>query len=109
MGKQSIADGFTLRAQLVNGAPEIDGVPEDNGRHSEIEAGSPVSLIFKGPITDFTEAVEKHSPGESVFRLAFIEHGMRPPPSAGSPIQSRMKRLWSRRPTSLSVFASAFC
>ena len=80
MSKQGIADDLALRARLIDGAPKIDGIPEDDGCDGEIEARGPVSLIFKGPITDFTEAVEKHSPGESVFRLAFIEHGMRPPP-----------------------------
>ncbi len=32
MGKQGIAEILALGAQLVNCAPEIDGVPKDDGR-----------------------------------------------------------------------------
>src|SRR5208282_2253406 len=55
MGKQGIVDDFALRAQLINGAPEIKGVPEGDGRDGKIEPGSPVSLIFEGAVTDFAE------------------------------------------------------
>ena len=41
--KENIADNLTLRAQLVNGAPEIGGVPEDDGRNGEIEPHSAVT------------------------------------------------------------------
>jgi hypothetical protein len=34
-------------------AAEINGVPEDYSRDNEIEARSPVSLIFEGAVTNF--------------------------------------------------------
>ena len=80
MGKQNIADNLTLSAQLVNGAPEIDGVPEDDGRNGEIEPGSPIPLIFESAVADFAEAMKEHRPGERVARLALVETGIRPPP-----------------------------
>jgi hypothetical protein len=50
MSKQGIADDLALRTQLIDGAPKIDGIPEDDGRDGEIEARGPVSLIFKSPV-----------------------------------------------------------
>jgi hypothetical protein len=54
MGKQIIADNLTLGTQLDHSATEINGVPENYySRDGEIEARSPVSLIFEGAVTDF--------------------------------------------------------
>jgi hypothetical protein len=61
-------DDLATGAQFLHGAPEIDGVPQDDGGDGEIEAGSAISLI-----------------------------------------QSRVKRVRSRRPISRMVLASAFC
>ena len=66
----------------VNSATEIDGVPEDDSRDGEIEARSPVSLIFEGAVTDFAETVKEHRPGERVARLALVEAGIRSPPQS---------------------------
>jgi hypothetical protein len=52
-GKQIIADNLTPGTQLGHSATEINGVPEDYSRDGEIEAISPVSLIFEGAVTDF--------------------------------------------------------
>ncbi len=64
MGEQGVVDDLALGAQLIDGAAEIDGIPEGDGRDGEIEPGSPVSLIFEGAVTDFAEAVKEHGPGE---------------------------------------------
>jgi len=48
----------------------------------EIKTGSPVALIFEGPVADFTEAVKEHCPGERVARFALVEPGVRPPPQS---------------------------
>lgn len=53
VGKQIIADNLTLGTQLSYSATEINGVPEDYSRDREIEARSPISLIFEGAVTDF--------------------------------------------------------
>ena len=80
MGKQIIADNLALGAQFGDGATEIDGVPEDDSGDGEIEARSPVSLIFEGAVTDFAETMKEHRPGERVARLALVESGVRSPP-----------------------------
>lgn len=69
-----------MGAQRGNGMAEIDGVPEDNGRDDEIEARSPVQLIFEGPVADFVQAMKEYRSGERVARLSFVEAGARPPP-----------------------------
>lgn len=51
-------------AQRVDGAGEIDGVPENDGGDHEIEAGSPVALVFESPIRDFAEPMKEHNPLE---------------------------------------------
>jgi hypothetical protein len=66
--------------QFGHGATEIDGIPEDHGRDGEVEAGSPISLIFEGAVTDFAEAMKEYRPGERVASLTFVESGARPPP-----------------------------
>ena len=70
MGKQLIADDLAAGTQLVNGAPEIDGVPEDDSRDGQIEPGSPVPLIFKSAVADFAEAMKEHRPGERVVGMS---------------------------------------
>ena len=76
MGEKLVGDGFTARAQLVDGAPEIDGVPEDDRGDCEIEAGSAVALIFECAVADFAETMEENGSGERVARLAFVEREM---------------------------------
>ena len=80
VGEQLIADDLAAGTQLVNGAPEIDGVPEDDGRNGQIEAGSPVSLIFESSVADFSETMKEHRPGERVARFALVEAGICPSP-----------------------------
>jgi hypothetical protein len=79
VSEQFIADDLAVGTQLVDGAPEIDGVPEDDGRNGEIEAGSPVSLIFESSVADFSETMKEHRPRERVARLALVEAGVRAP------------------------------
>ena len=78
VGEKLIGNGFAARAQLADGAAEIDGVPEDDGGDGEIEAGSAIALIFEGPIADFAETMEEHGARQGVARLAFVEAGVGP-------------------------------
>ena len=84
MGEKLVGNVFAARAQLIDGAAEIDGVPEDDGGDGEVEAGCAVALVFEGAVTDFAEAVEEHGAFEGVVRLALVEPGI------GSPTQSRV-------------------
>ncbi len=52
MSEKIVTDPFSIGAQFSNGVAEIDSVPEDDGRDDEIEARSPIALIFEGPVAD---------------------------------------------------------
>ncbi len=73
MGEQILTDPFAFGMQFGNGVAEVDRIPNDDGGDDEIEAISPVALIFERPVADFTESMKEHRPGESVLRLALIE------------------------------------
>jgi hypothetical protein len=42
-----IRDDFVVRAQLVEGAAKVDGVPENVGGDNETEAGNAVGLVLE--------------------------------------------------------------
>ena len=63
VGDQIVGDDFAARAQLVGGAAEIDGVPEDDGGDGKVEAGGAVALIFESPIADFVAPAEPGATG----------------------------------------------
>ena len=83
MGEKLVGNNFTSQTQLVDGATEIDGVPEDNGGDGEIEAGGAVALVFEGPVADFAEAMKEHGARQRVPRFAFVEAGVGPPAQSG--------------------------
>ena len=56
MGKKLIRNDFAARTQFVDGAAEIEGVPENDGGDDEIEARGAIALVFERAITDFAEA-----------------------------------------------------
>src|SRR5271157_5088085 len=86
MSKKLVGDGFGFgaQAQFVDGAAEIDSVPENDGGDGEIEAGGAVTLVLESPVTDFAEAMKEHGTLEGVVRLALVEPGI------GSSTQSRV-------------------
>ena len=63
-------------AQGVRRPFQIDGVPQHNGCGHQIEATGPVALLFKAAVADFAQAVEEHSPGQRVARLALVQSGL---------------------------------
>ena len=65
MSNKIIGNSLAARTQFVDDATEIDGIPEDHGGDGKVEAGSPVSLIFEGAVTDFTEAMKEYRPGSA--------------------------------------------
>jgi hypothetical protein len=95
VGEQIVADGLAPGVQLIDGAAELDGVPEDHGGDSEIEVGRPVSLIFESVVADFAETMKEDPPGERVARLAFVEAGVGPPPQGwiADPVEGEQRAL----------------
>ena len=95
MGEKLIRDDFATRAQFVDGATEIDGIPEDDGGDGEIETGGAVALILEGPIADFAEAVKEYGARERIARLTLIETGIGPPAQDGvaDPVEREQSAL----------------
>ncbi len=58
MSEKLVRNDFAARAQLVDGAAEIDGVPEDDGGDGEIKAGGAVALVFENAVADFAETMD---------------------------------------------------
>lgn len=59
MSNQMIGNGLFAGGGRGDGAIEVDGVPQDDGRGQQIEATCPAGLGFSGSIAQFTEAVMK--------------------------------------------------
>ena len=95
VGEKLVGNDFAARAQLVDGAAEIDGVPENDGGDGEIEAGGAVALVFEGAVADFAEAMEEHGAREGVARLALVEAGVGPPAQGGvaDPVEREQRAL----------------
>jgi hypothetical protein len=54
MGEQIVTDPFAIGAQFGNGMAEVDSVPKDDRGYDEIEARSPVALIFELLVAGFS-------------------------------------------------------
>ena len=95
VGDKFVGHCLATGAQFLHGAPEIDGVPEDDGGDGEIEAGRAVTLVFKGSVADFAEPVKEYRSGKGVPRLALVEAGVRPPPQGGvaDPVEGEQRAL----------------
>ncbi len=76
VGEKLVGNDFAARTQFVDGAGEIDGVPENDGGDGEIEAGGAIALIFESPVADFAEAVKEHGAREGIACFALVEPGV---------------------------------
>ena len=54
-------------AQGGNRTVQIAGVPQDDGRDEEVEAGRAMLLVFEGPVADFAEPMKEDGPRQTVM------------------------------------------
>ena len=47
MSQEFVGNGLARRSQMVCGAPKVHGVPVDDRRSDEIEAGGAIGLVFE--------------------------------------------------------------
>ena len=73
VGEESVGQKFALSAKLGDGAAEIDGAPEGDGRDREVQTRGPVALIFDGAVPDLAVTMEKQGTGQRVSGPAFVE------------------------------------
>lgn len=64
MDQQIVGHTRALGAQVLDGAVEIDGIPMDNSRGEETEAGGSEALVFEGAVANFALAMEKYRPAQ---------------------------------------------
>ena len=69
---------------MLNGAPEIHGVPKDDRRGDEIEPRGAVTLVFERAIDDPALFMEEHGLGERVARFTLVQAGMTSPAQFGA-------------------------
>ena len=72
MSNQMIGNGLFAGGGRGDGAIEVDGVPQDDGRGQQIEATCPAGLGFSGSIAQFTEAVMKDRAFEIVAAFSLV-------------------------------------
>lgn len=72
-----------LCSQGVDGALQVDGIPQDDGSAEQIESTGPVTLIFKGSIAHFSQAMKENGSCQGVSCFSFIEADMNAPPQFG--------------------------
>lgn len=51
-----------MATQSTGGTLQIDRVPQHDGRHHQVEAAGPITLLLEAAVADFTQLVEEHGP-----------------------------------------------
>lgn len=69
MGQQIVGNRRSPRAQLPDGAVEIDGVPVDNGGGDKAQTRRAETLIFEGAVSNFSLSMEEHRAPQRVTGL----------------------------------------
>src|SRR5271155_5880622 len=64
--EQLVGNDLTLAAQRIDGASEIDRVPQDDGGNDQIEATGAMLAAFIGLVAEAAEAVEADGAGERI-------------------------------------------
>lgn len=96
MAEQRIVDDAALLPEVIGGAAEVDGGPEDDRNRHEIETRCPVALILKCAVPQFAKTL-RASP---LLRLALARRH--------SSMLSSMNSERSTRPISRSACENEF-
>ena len=84
-------------AMHVQGAAEIDGVPQHDGGCDERQVTGAVLLWFGGAVTQTTKTVEAHGPCQRVSAFALVQLGRRLPSQRGlfQPVQGAERAFYA--------------
>jgi hypothetical protein len=63
---EKVVGNFFGLAQGGDGAVQITGVPQDNRRDEEVQAGGAVLLIFIGAVANFPEPMDEDGARQAV-------------------------------------------
>src|SRR4051812_13038360 len=84
MGEDGLRHWDTVPTERVQGAAEIDGVPQHDGRGDQREPAGAMLLGFGATIAHAAEAVEAHGAGQRIARFALVQF------RSGTPAQLRI-------------------
>src|SRR4051812_42459503 len=84
MGEGGLRHWDTVPTERVQGAAEIDGVPQHDGRGDQREPAGAMLLGFGATIAHAAEAVEAHGAGQRIARFALVQF------RSGTPAQLRI-------------------
>jgi hypothetical protein len=102
-----LVEAFAGLMQVIQGASEIPGVPQNDRRRDQVPRCGTMNLAFVTAIPEAAQAVERHRSGEGVASLSLVQlFGGFP---AQAPIQSSVPSVRSIRPISRNACASLFC
>ena len=76
MRQQIVGNRRSLRAQLPDGAVEIDRVPVNDSGGDEAQARRAKALVFEGTVSNFSLTVKEHRAPQRVAGLALVETGV---------------------------------
>ena len=79
MPDEILPDGLAPLSEHLKGTLQIDGIPEDNGSHHQVEPTGPVVLVFKTPVPHLAKTIEEHGTGQGITGLAFVQPDLDPP------------------------------
>jgi hypothetical protein len=77
--QEVVINGPTFTPQRFYRSFQIHRVPKHDGSNHQIETRSPVALIFKAAVPDFSEPVEEHSPRKGVSGFSLVQPGLHAP------------------------------
>jgi len=68
-----VAHDVGADAEVGGGQGEVTGVPEDHGRHDQVQSGGAVGLVLESAVSSLAELAEEDGAGERVARLALVQ------------------------------------
>ncbi len=97
MSQRVIADSDAVLTQGGNGAFQINGIPECDGRDDQIQAAGAIALVLEASVAQVALAVEEDGTRESVSGFAFVEANLDTPAEFGvfHPLQHEKRAFYS--------------
>ena len=95
MLEKALFNRMILVFQGAHGTLQIDGIPQHDSGHHQIEARRAIALLFETAIANFTEPVKKYCPRQGVTGLTLVQSGLRAAPQiyALQPVENEQRAL----------------
>jgi hypothetical protein len=64
---------IALAAQVIDGALQIHGIPQNDGRDEQIQTTGTMALVLIGAVPYLAQPVKEYGPPEGVLLFSFVE------------------------------------